>query len=222
MEHERVHELTAAYALHALEPEEERAFEAHLSRCPECREEVASFRDAASALAYGAEAPAPPPALRERILERARSERANVVPLRPRWAYPAAAAAALAATVALALAVWNLSLSRELATEREARGEQAEVYRVSGGQGRLVVTAGGNAVLILSGLEPAPPGRTYEAWVIEEGEPQPAGLFPGGGNPTAVALTRPVPEGAIVAVTIEPAGGAARPTAKPILTARVV
>ena len=39
-----------------------------------------------SALAFAVESPAPPAALRSRILEAARAERPNVVPLRPRWA----------------------------------------------------------------------------------------------------------------------------------------
>ena len=30
------HELTAAYALDALDPEERRAYEAHLATCPQC------------------------------------------------------------------------------------------------------------------------------------------------------------------------------------------
>jgi anti-sigma-K factor RskA len=49
--------------------------------------------------------------------------------------------------------------------------------------------------------------------VIEgDAAPEPAGLFPGGGAQTAFALTEAVPEGATVAVTIEPAGGVNAPT----------
>ena len=219
MEHERVHELTAAYALHALRPQEERAFETHLARCAECREELASFEDAAAMLAYGANAPAPPRDLRGRILSQARAERPNVVPLRPRWALPVAAAAAVAAVAALALGIWAASLASELDTERAARGTEARVYAVSGAAGRLVVAPDGEAVLILSAVERAPRGKTYEAWVIEDGTAEPAGLF-AGGERTAVALTRPVPEGAIVAVTLERAGGAPAPTGQPVFTAR--
>ena len=39
------HEQAAAYALDALDPDERRAFEAHLDGCARCREEVASFGD---------------------------------------------------------------------------------------------------------------------------------------------------------------------------------
>jgi anti-sigma-K factor RskA len=53
--------------------------------------------------------------------------------------------------------------------------------------------------------------------VIEDGTPLPAGLFEGGER-TAVALTRPVRGGAVVAVTLEPAGGVAAPTGDPLVT----
>jgi anti-sigma-K factor RskA len=218
MEHERVHELTAAYALHALRPDEQRAFEAHLSRCAECREELASFEDTTATLAYGVDTPAPPAALRERILEQARAERPNVVPLRPRWAAPAAAVAAVAAVAALALGVWAVSLSNELESEREARRDQPRVFPVSGTEGRLVVASTGKAVLLLPTLAPAPRGKTYEAWVVERGVAQPAGLFDGGER-TAVALAHPVRRGTVVAVTLERAGGVPAPTSRPLFTA---
>jgi anti-sigma-K factor RskA len=48
--------------------------------------------------------------------------------------------------------------------------------------------------------------------VIEGETPKPAGTFAGGGEQTAFALTRAVPDGATVAVTIEPAGGSESPT----------
>ena len=106
MEANPLHDLTAAYALDALDAEDARAYEAHLAHCGRCRDELASLSEAAGALAYATETPPPPPELRARILQEARRERPNVVPLRPRWAIPAAAAAAVAACAALALGIW--------------------------------------------------------------------------------------------------------------------
>ena len=79
MGHEDFHELTAAYALDSLDEQDELAYEEHLRTCPRCREDLAAAKDTAGLLAYGAAAQAPPPALRERILEQARSERADVI-----------------------------------------------------------------------------------------------------------------------------------------------
>ena len=61
-------------------------------------------------------------------------------------------------------------------------------------------------------------GKTYEAWVIAKGSaPRPAGLFSGGGN-TMVHLRGTVPPHAVVAVTVERAGGVSAPTTTPIFS----
>src|SRR6266508_5044789 len=100
MEHDEANELTAAYALHALEPADERDFEDHLARCEWCRTAVAEFEEVGAALAYDVDAPAPPSGLRDRILTTAMLERPNVVPLRPRWTLTTAAALAAVAACA--------------------------------------------------------------------------------------------------------------------------
>src|SRR5439155_21657876 len=132
MEADAIHELTAAYALDALDEQEEREYEAHLARCPRCREELASFTETATSLAYGVESPTPPPDLRGRILARARSERPNVVPLRPAWRSWTAAAAALAACAAIGLGIWAVTLSRSLDHMRSARDQDARVLSILG------------------------------------------------------------------------------------------
>jgi anti-sigma-K factor RskA len=214
MDREALHELTAAYVLDALDPSELEAFEEHLATCARCREEIAELSTAASALAYAVPAVSPPPALRGRILEAARAERPNVVALRPRWAVPLAAAAAIAACAAVGLGVWNVSLHDQL------NGSQRQALLripVSGASGSVVVASGGAAALVVSKLVAAPAGKTYEAWVIQGKAVLAAGLFHGGESTTIVTLSRPVPAGAHVAVTVEPAGGSSAPTRKPFI-----
>src|ERR1700756_5480026 len=118
-----IHEQGAAYVLHALDDVERRAFEAHLDRCTVCKEELESLRSAAVSLAYAGPAPAPPPRLRERILEAARREQlASLIPLRSRLpAPPAIPLAAAAACAAIVLGLWPSSLSGRLDHERSAR-----------------------------------------------------------------------------------------------------
>jgi len=125
MESLTVHDLTAAYALDALESAEAREYEAHLATCADCQADLAQLGGAVSALAFAVESPVPPAALRERIIEVARSERGNVVPLRPRWTFPVVAIAAVAACAAIGLGIWAASLSSSLNGERSAR-EQAD------------------------------------------------------------------------------------------------
>jgi anti-sigma-K factor RskA len=220
---EDVHELSAGYALDVLDDGERRRFEAHLAECERCRDEVDSFRTAATALAFADPAPPPPPPaeLRDRILTAARAERPNVVPLHPRrpWALAAASSlAAVASVAAVAFAVWAVtashSLSRERAALRVIGDPAARRLPVAGARGALFVAPSGAAALAVD-LATPPKGKTYEAWVIDP-QPQRAAVFSGG----TTKLQLPVHRGARVAVTIERAGGVDKPTSNPVLIVR--
>ena len=229
-----IHELTAAYALDALDQEEREQYEAHLAQCEQCRTELAGLGETAAALALAAPSASPPPQLRTRILEAAAAERENVVPLRPRRAWvtrAAAAAASVAACTAIGLGVWAATLSHDLghqqalnaATQRATEillDPASKKTSLRGGRGLVAVDATGNGVLVVRRLPAAPSGKTYEAWVIPAGgAPQRAAVFQGGSKVTMVPLAENVPAGAVVAATIERAGGVSKPTSTPILSA---
>ena len=209
MERVEIHDLAAAYALNALDPEDRWTYERHLDDCERCRDQVAALREGAAELAYAAEGPEPSPDLRERILRAAREERpAQVVPLRRRWLLPATAAAAVAATIAaVGLGLWGNSL----------RGQEQRVVPMEGGPGQVLIS--GDEASIVTCVDPAPSGKTYEAWVIENDVARPAGLFRGGC--ATVELTRPVDSGATVAVTLEAAGGVESPQGEILMSANV-
>lgn len=104
-----------------------------------------------------------------------------------------------------------------------ARGD-VERLPLSGSVGRviLVVEPSGDATLVLNGLSAADSQWAYQAWVFQpgvtpaNGEPaRPAALF--SGREALVPLTTPVPPGATVAVTLEPAAGSFAPTRTPRL-----
>jgi anti-sigma-K factor RskA len=195
------HDLTAAYALDALDPDEAEAYERHLSQCEECREELAELNGTAANLAFAAVAPAPPARLRASILDAAAAERTNVVPLlRRRWVTRGlAVAAAAAACVVVGFAVASSQSNRR------------QVFT-------LTINPNRTANLRVDGLSAAPSGKTYEAWVIPAGRsPRPAGLFHAGTS-TTVRLHGPVPQNAVVAVTVEPARGSKLPTTKPFFS----
>jgi anti-sigma-K factor RskA len=229
MESETIHELTAAYALNALSGDEEREYEDHLRHCARCRDELTALQEAAMSLAYIPEGPAPSSGLRDRIIDSALAERPNVVPMRRRWTTPAlAAAAAAAAGVAIGLGIWASSLSGDLSDQRAVAANQANVialltgrvqqFPVDGADGTLVVDRQGDGALVLAGLAAAPAGKTYEAWVIADGHALPAGTFNGGGDTSVHKLTRAVPSGAQVAITVERLGGVSAPTTEPFAT----
>lgn len=215
-----LHELTAAYALDALDPGEHERYEAHLASCEPCQAELAEFWQVTGALAHAAAGPAPPPALRERILEQARSERSNVVPLRPRFVLPVlSAAAAVAAVAALALGLWSVSLSRDLDRAERVNAvlgdPNARTSQTAEGEASLVVTPAGEAALVVRRLAPAPAGKDYEIWVFEGATPRRAGLFE---EPGVALLTRRVRRGQQVAVTLERDGGVDAPTGTPLFS----
>ena len=66
-----IHELTAGYALDALDQDERSAYEAHLSGCEQCQQELASFWTTTEALAVAASGPEPSPALTTKSIPRA-------------------------------------------------------------------------------------------------------------------------------------------------------
>ena len=234
------HELIAAYALDALEEDDRRKVEELLEVSSEAREELRSFVEVGAAMAMAATpTDGPGPELRERIIAEARAEPQVVVPFerpaarRARLVPVLAAASAIAATVAIGLGIWAASLSNDLDSTRAALARQQSVGSVLAdpnartvglekASGRLVVDGAGGAVLIVDDIEVAPEGKTYEAWVIDDGVAKPAGLFPGGSGRSVVKLEEPVSTGSLVAVTVEDAAGASQPTSKPIATSSPV
>jgi len=101
-----------------------------------------------------------------------------------------------------------------------ARGD-VERLPLRGSVGRiiLVVERAGDATLVLNGLTAADSRWAYQAWVTPPNgaAPRPAALF--SGREALVPLTAPVPPGATVAVTLEPAEGSFAPTRTPRLVA---
>ncbi|MDX6399097.1 MAG: hypothetical protein QOJ43_2505 [Gaiellaceae bacterium] len=216
-----LHDLTAGYALDALDPDERARYEEHLASCDVCRDELQGFWQVTGSLAHAAGGPAPPPALRARILEQARSERTNVVPLRRRIPpRTLSIAAAVGAVAAIALGIWATSLSRDLGAAEDRLAllsdPNARMVATANGEAQLVVAPTGKAALVVHKLAPAPRGRDYEIWVFENGVPKPAGLFE---KPGVAMLSRRVEPGQTVAVTLEPDGGVDAPTGKPLFTA---
>jgi len=235
MERTDIHDLAAAYALNALDPEDRWTYERHLDTCEPCRDEVAALREGATELAYAAEGPEPSPDLRERILRAAREERpAPVTPTRRRWLFPTTAIAAVAATVAaVGLGLWGNSLRSDVDEARSAAADaelvenilahgDARRFELEGAAGNVLVSVDGEAVLAVCDLRRPPAGKTYQAWVIEGGPPQPAGVFaPDDDDCVTFLLRLPVDAGGMVAVTLENEGGAQAPTGEILMSANV-
>jgi anti-sigma-K factor RskA len=242
-----IHTLSGAYALGALDADEAAAFEGHLESCAACRDEVRSFTEATSSLADIAAVPAPE-RLRTSVLAGI-SEVRPLPPLVPAEPEPVdevatrrrvsrstvwlRVAAAVLAVVA-AGAVWRtVALTAQVDTITAAAADVSAVITapdattVSGSVstgGRAAVVSSqqrGQAVLVADGLTPAPAGKTYQIWFLDSsGAATSAGFVPAGDH-SAVLLQGDPSKAAAVGVTLEPAGGSAQPTTKPVLAVQV-
>ena len=220
---EHVDELIAGQALYALPPEDEERVALHVAECDSCRRQLREAEALAASLAYAVPAAAPPPDLRDRVLASvepvveaapaAAPAPARAQPARrSRWPRVAAVAVPVLAAAVVGLVIWNVSLHGDLS------GLHSKLYHGQAGNlrgvGNVIVSHNGNATLYAS-IAPAPPGKTYEAWVIRGKVALPAGIFQGGGT-VNLQLTRDARPGDVIAVTVEPAGGTKAPTSAPI------
>ena len=234
-----LHLLSGAYAVDALDDLERARFEAHLSTCADCRLEVAGLREAATMLA-DTTAVAPPPGLRDRVLADIETVRPlpPILPDRPgsagasrratprrRWAPLLAVAASILLVLGVG-AVWQpwddgdgTSQRQPTAADRVLGAADAETVSldVAGAQAKVVRSKSeGRAVLVATGMPPAPSGKVYELWLQDEtGHLAPAGLMPEGSDHTVV-LEGDATDATGVGITVEPAGGSDVPTDSPI------
>ena len=203
-----IHELTAGYALDALDPDERSAYEAHLAGCDSASKSSSRFWTTTEALAVAASGPEPSPALRERILDDVRAEPLqNVVALEPRrrrLAPVLGQSLRVAAVVALAVGLWASDLSNQLDESRAALERQRAAAAVLVdpeariGRARRRATAGSSST---PDGEPCSwstissqrlSGKTYELWIVSGRStqtPQPAGTLPGAMEPTSSVWT---------------------------------
>jgi anti-sigma factor RsiW len=229
MEPDGIHELTASYALDALDAADEQRYLEHLKCCARCRRELAELRETAVALALAAGGPAPPAGLRARILAGVHARRRRV---RPGRTSVALTATLLAGCASIGLGAWSLTLSHRLhATRSQLADVQQIAYlmtqpstrhvALSGRPGQLLVAPNGQAALVTT-LERAPSGRVYQVWVVKvTGHPRPAGAFRGGGDRPLLVLSEPVESGTLVMITLERVTGPPTPTSSPLATAEV-
>ncbi|MET7343720.1 anti-sigma factor [Streptomyces sp. NPDC087866] len=241
-----LHTLTGAYALHALPDTERRDFERHLGDCEACSVEVREFSETATRLGLAAAAPAPrelrervlreitavrqePPAVSRR--ERSPDRRSGAA----RWSRFALAACLAAAVGFGGIAVWQHQEARDAQQRADATRRQAEqVARVlaapdaktssgtleDGAQGTVVVSRSEDrAVFLASGLAEAPGGKVYQLWFDDGGTMRSAGLMRASGPSSTTYTTLldgPVDGATGMGITVEPAGGSARPTSDPL------
>jgi hypothetical protein len=181
---------------------------AHLRRCPSCR---AAYLEALTAMAP--EEPVPPSweeELRGRLRPRPQGARRRVLAL-------GLATLLLALVGPFGLRTWQRALAerRFFALAAEPGARLMPLLEPGGRQtGWALRTPGGEVLLLLK--SPPPPGRVYQAWLIQDGNRKSLGL-----SPTPLLELGPLPEGSLVGVSVEPPGGSPAPTTPSVGRARI-
>ncbi len=221
-----LHDLTAAYALDALDESERARFEDHLNTCGSCRDELSRLRQGATHLAESAAQP-PPAHLKSQIMARIESADPGARQLRPaeprsrRWEWAFAAAAVLAVVFGGLLLVLNERLDRAetIAAIHQARDSVSISLDSVVGSAEFVYSQElGVGVFLDRGLAEPAGDRVYELWLVGDSGPAPAGIFRPGGDEVVVG---DLAGGLVLAMTEEPAGGSDQPTGEILFTAEL-
>jgi hypothetical protein len=241
MNHFEVRQLLGAYALDAVETDEQEMVEGHLRDCGACGNELAEHRETVAFLTPGwARAPEgvwdriagsleekPPPL-----------DLAPVVPLRPtgsRGAWATGLVAAVALVVIGLMGVKIVDDGRRI--DRLAAGVHSEELRraanaalVDPGADKValrsedgawfaeaVVLDDGNGYLVRHNLPPLSPDRTYQLWALAGTSKVSVGVL--GPSPEVAAFRATGPVWAL-AITEEPAGGVVSTERQPLVLGR--
>ena len=166
---EEFEELSAAYALGAVTPEEQQAARIHLATCTKCTRLEQQLRSIVNLLPLSVAQVTPPAALRERVLEAVRQE-GRVVPIergaqikerrkKPGWGVRLLATAAIVLLLLTgAMTAWNVSLQQRATslqqqstqlggqvtalqnTKKSLQREVAQIYTMQGKAQALAAT----------------------------------------------------------------------------------
>jgi anti-sigma-K factor RskA len=225
-------ELAAGYALHALEPDDEQAFTAHLATCAACRHELDDHSLVAAQLASlaadeaGATAPpwsrirpALPPAVGTApvVPRRRDDDHAVVTRLRPRHVRLLAAAAAVVGLAAVGVAGWQIgdrssgrsSVPAAVAGCRSTDGCRVVTLLAGKAEAGDVLVRDGRARVVPTAMPALDPSHVYVLWQLpRDGAPTPVTVLGDvrtahASAPTSLAI--PYADTAAFAMSVEPA-----------------
>lgn len=238
--------LSGAFALDAVSPEERAAVEKALAASESLRAEAGELADTAAALADAVQPVQPSAGLKDALfaqldatpqLPREPATPDAVEPptgpaeerARARWfRRPAVIVAGVAAAAALVVGGVTVPILLGGTTQQQdafaaiasASDAQSETAQVSGGGTATVVWSGelGRAAIQLDGASPLDEQSDYELWFIGTDGPRSAGLVTVDASGDArQELDGAMAAGDAIGLTVEPAGGSELPTTDPVL-----
>jgi anti-sigma-K factor RskA len=230
-----IHEDAASYALGALDARESQEIEAHCAYCGPCDQLAQDAQQIAHRLGFLADPVAPPPGLKQRLM--VRLSRDELAP-RPSASFRRLrlVSAALAAMFVISM-IYTIRMS----SAHSAMSEQLEALRSERQQEHDFLTqqgttmrklsiplqsvaaanqtgimymrpAEGSAMLVVDRMPQLPAGQVYQLWFAAETATVPMGTFSvdEAGHKVVMLSTALAPYTKFM-ITVEPAGGAARP-----------
>lgn len=235
-----MHALSGAYVCDALSEDERAAFEAHMVDCAQCVAEVRTLREVTASMAV-AVSDSPPASLKAAI--DAMIDVTGQVPSAPDAAAGGPGARGLLPrmragwAIAAALALFAAGLGwRAVDEQQQLSALNVQTTRISqllaapdAYAARVPVTGGGSALVVdsrsrdevavsFAGLSRVPSGKTYQLWLITPaGSARSVGLMQAA--PSRPLLVEGLAGESKVGMTIEPAGGSAKPTTTPVMVA---
>ena len=223
------HTLAGAYALDALGGADRTRFERHLSACPACSQETAGLRETAVRLAASTAARAPD-GLRDRVLAaaaRTRQHPPGVAQLKSAWPGRRWGMAIACGVLAVALAFGGIAFSAQQQLSQDQARARA-IAAVLNAPDATMMTADasprGKATVVMSHqaralvftaarLPVLPSSERYELWLVGSAGARSAGMLPvPRAGMTAPVIVSGLRTGDKVALTVEPAAGARKPT----------
>ena len=242
--HEQFAEDLALYALGALEGDAKLSIEKHVQECASCRRELEQLRGDAALLALSSAGPKPPGRARVRLVDAiAREPRSQKkTASAPWWGVLGWVATAALAVVAVVIWQQNAQLKKDAADaanvfeQQRAQLEKANAmaailqspdaarYDIMPASwktppppsGKAIFSPDHGVVFIASNMDPLPPQKAYELWLIPRNgsAPIPAGVFKPDAHGYVAMVHTPMPatDAKAFAITIEPEQGSATPT----------
>ena len=231
-EHEQFVELIPAYAVGATDAEETRAVEAHVLLCADCRSVADEYRRLGDDLLFAAPPFAAPAGLTEDLRKKL-NPTPVATPKRASWLdWLRKPGVALGAVAVALLLLTNLYWAGRVGSlERQAQ-QFAALTQADGislqvadnqlhADGVVYIQPDSNvALLCVYSLPELEPGKTYQAWLVEDGKRVSAGTFevnPDGYGVLMIQAGKPVSDYQQLGITIEPAGGSPAPTTPRIM-----
>ncbi|HEX4558813.1 MAG TPA: anti-sigma factor [Mycobacterium sp.] len=219
--------LATPYALHAVPEADLADIERRVAAAPPdvaqaFADEVRAVRETMAVMA-AATAVEPPHQLRDRLLTEVSSDQVRV--LRPRIKRWQAAVLAAAAALVIGLGALGIGLALRPAPTPSTAAQvfaAPDVRTVSGpiptgGTATVVFSRDKNAgVLVMNNVTPPQPGTVYQLWLIGDNGPQSAGTMDAKAvAPSTTAVLPDLGSSKMLAFTVEPPGGSAKPTSQP-------